>query len=108
MIGDRLSEIRKDCGMSREELAKELGLSIHTIKSYEQNNSSPDDEVKVKIAKLFNISLDYLLGATRLEKPLIDATTLELPKGFPSELVEKVNESIEILLNSYKYLNQKK
>ena len=108
MIGERLFEIRKDKGMKREELAKILAVSVHTISSYEQNRSSPDDETKVKIAKLFNVSLDYLLGASDSEKLLEPYVTIELPKGFPRELIGKVYEIIDIIFDSYKYNNKNK
>ncbi|MBQ9742175.1 MAG: helix-turn-helix transcriptional regulator [Ruminococcus sp.] len=62
MIGERLQELRKDYGMSQEELAGILGVSHYTISSYECNRSDPDDKSKIIIAKLFNVSVDYLLG----------------------------------------------
>ena len=34
MIGERLKELRKDHGLSREQLGNILSLSIHTIASY--------------------------------------------------------------------------
>lgn len=64
MRGDRLADLRKDKGLTQQDLAKELNISYHTISSYETNRSNPDDEIKIKIAKFFNVSLDYLLGLT--------------------------------------------
>ena len=62
MLGERLQELRKDHGLSQQDLADKLNVSIHTISSYERNRSAPDDKTKMEIAKLFDISLDYLLG----------------------------------------------
>ncbi len=62
MLGERLQELRKDHGLSQQDLADKLNVSIHTISSYERNRSVPDDTMKMEIAKLFDISLDYLLG----------------------------------------------
>lgn len=64
MIGERLQELRKDHGLSQREFGEKLNLSPHTISSYERNCSEPKDEIKIKIAKIFDISLDYLLGLT--------------------------------------------
>ncbi len=62
MVGERLQELRKDNKMSQKMLAKMLDISEYTISSYERNKSEPDDEIKIKIARIFDISLDYLLG----------------------------------------------
>lgn len=50
-------------GLSQGELAERLGLAASTISAYERGVNEPDDETKLRIAELFNISLDYLLGA---------------------------------------------
>ena len=63
MNGERLSDLRKDRGLTQKDLAKIIGVSENSISMYERNLNSPDDKIKVKIAKYFNISLDYLLGA---------------------------------------------
>lgn len=68
MIGERLQELRKDHNMSQAEFAKILGVSHYTISSYECNRSDPDDKSKITIAKLFDVSVDYLLGL--IDEPL--------------------------------------
>lgn len=68
MDGARLSELRKFKGMTQQELAKELSVSVNSVSLYERNLSTPDDETKIKIAKLFDTSLDYLMGLTNVEK----------------------------------------
>ena len=62
MIGERLQELRKDHGLSQEQLAQILGVSHYTVSSYECNRSDPDDKSKIKLAQLFNVSVDYMLG----------------------------------------------
>ena len=41
MIGERLSELRKDAGMSQQELADMLSLTKYTISSYEREKTMP-------------------------------------------------------------------
>lgn len=98
MIGDRLAELRKDKSLFQQELAEELGLAASTISSYEIGNSSPDDKTKVRLAKLFNISLDYLLGAIDEEIPLVRGDRVDLPKGFPAEKIPDVKRYIRLLM----------
>lgn len=97
MIGERLKEARKDAGLTQEELAQRLHLSLSAVKSYEQNISSPDDEVKVAIAKMFNVSLDYLLGAIDEETPLFNRKVISLPKSLTERSVQDLKEYIKLL-----------
>jgi len=48
MDGERLQELRKDTGLKQDELAKAIGVSLSSVKAYEQGRSSPDDAVKIK------------------------------------------------------------
>lgn len=73
LIGERLSELREDRGLSQQQLADKLAISVHTISSYERNKSNPDDEMKIKISKFFNVSIDYLLGAINNQTPASQA-----------------------------------
>lgn len=61
-FGERLKELRKANNLNQTELGKILGVEKSTVSMYENNNSRPDDEIKVKIANYFNVTLDYLLG----------------------------------------------
>lgn len=63
LIGERFADLRKDKKLSQKELAEKLKISAYTVSSYEREKSTPDDEMKVKIAEFFNISLDLSIGA---------------------------------------------
>ncbi len=62
MIGERLSEIRKDNKDKQADLAKKLNVSLSTVRSWEQGKSSPPHEALVKICKMYSVSSDFLLG----------------------------------------------
>ena len=95
MFGELLRELRKDHGMTQVDLAKELSLSPLTISAYERSRCVPDDSTKVKIAKLFNISLDYLLGLIR--EPLPYERSDHAVQCFTAEDIQKVREYIKFL-----------
>ena len=98
MIGDRLSELRKNKGMKQEELGKALTLSKNAISSYECEISEPPDATKIKIAKLFNVSVDYLLGVSDYEYSFKEGVKyLELPPDFPDNKMENLREYAEFL-----------
>lgn len=66
MIGERLRELRKDKYMTQDELASILNVDKTLISSYETNKSEPTDAIKLQLAKLFNVSIDYLIGLTSI------------------------------------------
>lgn len=65
LIGDRLKELREDKQITQSELAEILKVSRQTISSYELNLTEPTFETLVKIADIFGVSTDYLLGRTK-------------------------------------------
>ena len=67
MIGERLSEIRKDHGDTQLSLAQKLDVSLFTIRAWEQEKSSPSHEMLVAICQLYRVSSDYLLGLSDLD-----------------------------------------
>ena len=97
MIGERLKEMRKDAGLTQEELAAKLHMSTSAIKAYEQNINTPDDTTKVTIAKMFNISLDYLLGAIDEEIPLVSRESINIPKNLSPKSKDDLKEYIKLL-----------
>lgn len=64
MIGERLAEIRKDHGDTQAALAKRIGVSLPTVRAWEQEKSSPSHELLVTLCRLYHVSSDYLLGLT--------------------------------------------
>lgn len=67
MIGERLAEMRKDHGDTQAALAARLGVSLPTVRAWEQEKSSPSHEMLVAICRLYGVSSDYLLGLTDLD-----------------------------------------
>ncbi|QYR20871.1 helix-turn-helix domain-containing protein [Paenibacillus sp. sptzw28] len=62
MIGKRLRELRKGSSMTQEQLASLLKTAKSTISQYENNINEPDLHTLVRIADLFAVSLDDLVG----------------------------------------------
>lgn len=59
---ENLKKARKAKGLTAEQLAKKLNYSKSTINGYEQGNREPDIETLMKISKLLDCSVDYLIG----------------------------------------------
>ena len=102
MIGERLADLRKDKNMSQKDLAQQLGISVYTVSSYERENSTPDDNMKVKIARFFNVSLDYLLGLINEELPIGGGKGIHLPDHLPPESVKEITDYINYVIAKHK------
>lgn len=61
-IGSKITELRKAKKMSQAELATAAGASRDIIGKYERNDKLPFIEMALKLANLFDVSVDYLLG----------------------------------------------
>ena len=62
-IGNTISELRKKNNMTQESLAEKLNVTRQTISKWECNETSPSLEDASKLAKIFNVSLDELVGS---------------------------------------------
>lgn len=62
MIGNRIRQLRKEHQLTQAELGNKLGVIKQTISSWENGISSPNNETLTAMAKLFDVSTDYLLG----------------------------------------------
>ena len=100
MDGMRLSELRKSRRMSQKELAALLSVSVNTISLYERGISTPSDEMKLKIARLFSVSLDYLLGHEKEEEKHSQPQVLVL-RDFPPEAENELLSFLEYLKGKY-------
>ena len=66
-MGDRISDLRKRSGLSRDALGKKVGTSGAVIGRYERAEITPSVEIANKIAKSLEVSLDFLVGNIDLE-----------------------------------------
>ena len=62
MLGARIALLRRQSGMSQKELAARMGISPSTVGMYEQGRREPDCTGLMKLAAIFGVSVDFLLG----------------------------------------------
>lgn len=62
MFAIRLKELRQNRNLSQKELAEILNVSTGTVGNWEVGLREPDFQTLTKIADIFNVSCDYLLG----------------------------------------------
>ncbi|MEK4267031.1 helix-turn-helix domain-containing protein [Bacillus sp. FSL W8-0940] len=64
MLGKRITSLRKQSGLTQEELAKKLNITRSALSQYELGTREPNYDLLIKIADFFEVSTDYLLRGT--------------------------------------------
>lgn len=89
MLNQRIRLLRKARGMSQVELAKRLGVTKQSVSNWENDNIQPSIEMLIKLAGVFAVSTDYLLG-------LSPGQYLDVG-GLPLEVVAHLRQLVEDL-----------
>lgn len=61
-LGNNIKTIRKQAGLTQEELALHIGVTPQAVSRWENGTGMPDISLVVPLAKTLNVSADYLFG----------------------------------------------
>ena len=87
MLKDNLKTLRKNKGISQEELSVKLNIVRQTVSKWEQGLSVPDAEMLISISKVFDVPVSVILGDNIEEKENTDLKII-------SEKLEIINEQL--------------
>ena len=76
-FGGRFKECRKQAGLTQVAAAKLMGIGNSSISEYENDISEPTASVIYKMAMVYGVTVDYLLGLDTPENGLILTTIIE-------------------------------
>ena len=96
-FASRLRQLRLDKNLRQEQVAKLIGVNKSAISTYENNTRQPSFDILVRLATLYRVSTDYLLGMTNIR-------SLDL-SGLSDEEVVAVSELVAIMTKRYEQLN---
>lgn len=65
-FSERLKKLRKEKGFTQRKLADLIGISLRSYQRYEEKSGTPTKKRLEEIAKLFDVSVSYLLGETNI------------------------------------------
>lgn len=90
-MGEKLKSLRIEKNLTQKQVADRIGLAISAVSSYESGTRYPSYDVLVKLARIFHVSTDYLLGITNTRN--IDVT------GLRDNEIELVSQLVDTLRN---------
>lgn len=106
---EQLQQLRKSRGLTQDDLAEILGISLSSYQKYERDAISPSYETLCKIADFYHVTTDYLLGrepATdpfdMLQLPEDQKSVMERFASFPDDVRTIILDAIKELAEAAK------
>lgn len=93
MFGNRLKQLRKNNNKTQEDISKILGISRGAYSHIENGRNEPDMETIVKLADIFEVSTDYLLGKSN--NGLVDIIAAHIDSNATEEDIKVILAYIE-------------
>lgn len=108
VIGEHIKRLRQEKGWSQAQLANKLNVHQKQISGYERNIHVPSTDVIIRTAKLFDVSLDYLVFEEREDALSVKIADRELLRRL--EEVDKLSDhdkaTIKEILDAFILKNQ--
>lgn len=95
MFGLRLRALRNEKKLTQDELGKLLNVSGKTIGTWERDSRQPNIEAINKLASIFDVTTDYLLGNSNKKQPQKYYDLSDKEKNDIAIQAEKLMEGIE-------------
>lgn len=105
-FGNRIIEVRKMRGMTRQELGEAIGIDKRVISKYEKNQTIPSVMVANAIANALNVSLHYLIGSYKALF-IDDDEVINLLKNY-NDLSESEKDTVKNVLKALKVYSKVK
>jgi transcriptional regulator with XRE-family HTH domain len=90
IFGERLKVLRKEKGLSLEEIGNVIGAGKSLIHAYEQGKSEPGMRASYKLARFFNVSLDWLIGESEYRESLLTEDEYRLLDSGDKETIKNL------------------
>lgn len=84
-LGQRIAILRKNKGLTQEDIAKKFNISIQAVSKWEKDSSSPDISIIKDLAEMLGVSTDYLLSGEEIKD------TVKLEKRDFNKMVLRIN-----------------
>ena len=88
--GEKIQQLRKEHGMSQEQLAEKITVSRQAVSKWELGESLPDTDNVVQLSDIFDVSTDYLLRDTvkqETDVPIVQATSRKITNSYRKRII---------------------
>ena len=92
-LNENIKKLRMQRGLSQVDFSKKMGVTKQCVSNWENDNILPSIEMLIKIADIFGVTTDFLLG--RSSEVSVDV----------SQLTEEQRGHISVLINDFIKLN---
>lgn len=79
-LGKRIAALRREAGMTQEELAEKVGISAQAVSKWENEQTCPDITLLPVLAKLFGVTVDELLSGKQVAQAQVQLVPEEKRK----------------------------
>lgn len=91
-VGERISTLRKECGLSQGQLASMMGVTRQAISKWENDQTTPDTLNLIRLAEVFEQDIEYLAtGQAKVDmstvEPIVHTVVREVERIIPVERV---------------------
>lgn len=100
IFGKRISKLRKDRNMTMEDVANAVNTTKSSVNMWENADVIPRESILIELSKVFNVSIDYLLGNDKMEDKVPENKKLQVIQRGLENLDEERLAKAEIILET--------
>ena len=96
-IGERITELRREAGLSQGQLASALEVSRQAVSKWENDQTAPDSLRMIRLAEVLDTDIEYLSTGRRTfarRPPVVISTTETVEKVVEKPVVEYVEKPV--------------
>lgn len=94
MVAIALKKLRKSKKLTQDELADLLCVSRSAISLYETGRREPDCAMLSKMADVFGVSVDFLLGRIAFEENIMVQNFFRMPVEYKQQVIKLINSRV--------------
>ena len=100
-IGERITELRKEAGLSQGQLASALEVSRQAVSKWENDQTAPDSLRMIRLAEVLDTDIEYLSTGRRTfsrRPPVVINTTETVEKIIEKPVVQVVEQVVKTIV----------